>query len=86
MKLEPVRTLEPVAVVNSVVALAEALVGVAVGFGAPLSKAQVGLVMAAVIAIANVVKITWARGQVTPVTLPRNNQGQNLVAIPAAAK
>lgn len=39
MKLEPVRTLEPVAVVNSVVALAEALIGVAVGFGAPLSKA-----------------------------------------------
>ena len=39
MKLEPVRTLEPVAVVNSVVALAEALIGVAVGFGARLSKA-----------------------------------------------
>jgi hypothetical protein len=36
MKLEPVRTLEPVAVVNSVVALAEALIGVAVGFGAAI--------------------------------------------------
>lgn len=31
MQLEPVRTLEPVAVVNSVVALAEAFIGVAVG-------------------------------------------------------
>jgi len=73
------RTLEPVAVINSGVALVEAAIALAVGFGLNWTKDQVGLVMALVIAVANVIQTLWARRHVTPVADPRNDKNQRLV-------
>ena len=72
-------TLEPLAVVNATVAIAEAAIALAVGFGLNWTTEQVALVMAAVVALAALVKTLWARGQVTPVTAPRDNQGRRLL-------
>lgn len=73
-------TLEPVAVVNAGVAIIEAAIALAVGFGLSLTAEQVGLLMAGVVAIGNLIKTIWARGQVTPVALPRDNEGRAMVA------
>jgi hypothetical protein len=62
------KTLEPVAVINSVVSLVEAAVAVGVGFGLDLKPEQVGLLMAFVVAVGNLAKTMWARSQVTPTT------------------
>lgn len=70
---------EPVAVVNSMIALIEAILALAVGFGLDWTPVQVGLTMAVVVAVGNLIKTLWARGQVTPVADPRNNEGLRLV-------
>ena len=75
-------TLEPVAVVNATVAIVEAAIALAVGFGLDWTAEQVALVMAVVVAVSALVKTLWARGQVTPVAAPRDNEGRILV--PAA--
>ncbi len=72
-------TLEPVAVVNAAVAIVEAAIALAVGFGLDWTPEQVALVMAVVVALAALVKTLWARGQVTPVAFPRDNWGRVLV-------
>ena len=72
-------TLEPVAVVNATVAIVEAAIALAVGFGLDWTPEQVALVMAVVVAVAALVKTLWARGQVTPVLAPRDNEGRVLV-------
>jgi hypothetical protein len=70
---------EPVAIINGCVTLVEALIAITVGFGlVNLTVEQVGLLMAFVIAVGNLVKTLWARGQVTPVNNPRDNEGHNL--------
>lgn len=74
--------LEPIAVINTGVALCEVLIALALGFGVPLTKEQTGAVMAVVVAIGNLIKVIWARNQVTPVANPRNNEGQPLVPAP----
>src|SRR2546426_6437262 len=66
-------TREPIAVVNSAVAIVEALIALAVGLGAPWSKEIVGLLMAVVVAVGNLVKTLWARSQVTPLADPRDD-------------
>ncbi len=71
-------TREPVAIANGMVGLIEAALALAVGFGAALSKEQVGLLMAVVVAVGNLVKTLWARGQVTPIADPRGSEGQPL--------
>jgi hypothetical protein len=73
-------TLEPVAVINASVAIIEAAIAIAVGFGLNMTAEQVGLLMAGVLAVGNLIKTIWARGQVTPVALPRDNEGRRLVA------
>jgi len=72
-------TLEPIAVVNSTIAIVEAVIALALGFGLKWSPHQVALVMAVVVALANLLKTLWARSQVTPVTAPRDNEGRRLV-------
>ena len=72
-------TLEPVAAVNATVAILEAAIALAVGFGLDWTPEQVALVMAVVVALAALVNTLWARGQVTPVASPRDNQGNRLV-------
>jgi hypothetical protein len=72
-------TLEPLAVVNTAVAIVEAAIALAVGFGLAWAPEQVALVMAVVVALAALVKTLWARGQVTPVAAPRDNEGRSLV-------
>ena len=72
-------TLEPLAVVNTAVAIVEAAIALAVGFGLAWTPEQVALVMAVVVALSALVKTLWARGQVTPVAAPRDNEGRSLV-------
>jgi hypothetical protein len=72
-------TREPVAVINSLVTLVEAGISFGVGFGLKLSAEQVAAIMAVVVALGNLVKTVWARGQVTPVSDPRGSAGQPLV-------
>jgi len=72
--------LEPVAVINGTIAIVEAAIALAVSFGLNWNGEQVGLVMAAVIAIGNLLKTIWARGKVTPVAAPRDNEGRVLSA------
>jgi hypothetical protein len=72
-------TLEPVAVVNATVAIVEAAIALAVGFGLDWTPEQVALVMAVVVAVSALVKTLWARGQVTPVAAPRDNRGRRLL-------
>ena len=69
---------EPVAVINAIVTIVEAAIALAVGLGWDLTAEQVGLFMAVVVAIGNLVKILWARNQVTPVSDPRSNDGKPL--------
>ena len=64
-------TLEPLAVMNATITIIEAAIALAVGFGLDWSAEQVGLVMAVVVALGNLIKTIWARGQVTPVAAPR---------------
>jgi len=72
-------TLEPVAVINATITIIEAAIALAVGFGLDWTAEQVGLVMAVVVALGNLIKTIWARGQVTPVALPRDDEGRALV-------
>jgi hypothetical protein len=74
--------LEPVAVVNGTIAIVEAAIALAVGFGLEWSGEQVGLVMAVVIAVGNLIKTIWARRKVTPVAAPRDNEGRLLGTLP----
>jgi len=73
---------EPVAIVNSLTTIVETSIALAVGFGLDWDPKQVGLVMAVVVAVGNLVKTIWVRGQVTPVTAPRDNKGTPLVPNP----
>jgi hypothetical protein len=75
-------TLEPVAIINGLTTIVEASIALAVGFGLDWDAKQVGLVMAVVVAVGNMVKTLWVRGQVTPVTVPRDNKGVPLVPNP----
>ncbi len=70
---------EPVAIINAIIALIEAGIAVAVGFGLDWSGEQVALVMAAVVALGTVIKTVLVREQVTPLADPRNAQGVRLV-------
>ena len=70
---------EPVAIINAIIALIEAGIAVAVGFGLDWSGEQVALVMAAVVALGTVIKTILVREQVTPLADPRNAQGVRLV-------
>jgi len=71
---------EPVAVINSVTAVIEASIALAVGFGLDWDAKQVGLVMATVMAVGNLSKTFWSRGKVTPVKQPRENDRNKLVS------
>jgi hypothetical protein len=66
-------TLEPVAVVNATITIIEAAIALAVGFGLDLTAEHVGLVMAVVVALGNLIKTIWARGHVTPVAARRDD-------------
>ena len=69
---------EPVAVINGSIAIVEAVVALAaMQYG--WDGKTTGLVMAIVVAVANLAKTLVARSQVTPVSDPRNNEGQHLV-------
>lgn len=73
-------TLRPVALVNGAVALVEAAIALAVGFGLDWTAEQVGLVMAVVVAVAALVKTLWDKGQVSPVASPGDAEGPSLVS------
>jgi len=73
------KTLEPVAVINGLVTIVETAIALAVGFGLKWTPEQVGLVMALVVAGANLFKTIWTRGQVTPVASPRDAANKPLV-------
>jgi hypothetical protein len=57
-------TREPVADVNASVAIIEAAIAIAVGFGLDWTAEQVGLLMVGVVAVGNLIKTIWARSAV----------------------
>jgi uncharacterized membrane protein YphA (DoxX/SURF4 family) len=71
---------EPVAVINAVIGTIEAGIALAVAFGLMLNPAQVGAIMAFVVAIGTLLRIFLVRPQVTPLADPRDNQGNQLLA------
>ncbi len=73
----------PIAIVNGITAIVETLVALAVGFGLDLSAEQLALVMAAVIAVANVFKTWFGQSEVTPNSAPQDEDGRELVALEA---
>lgn len=70
---------EPVAVINCLITLIEAVLALAVGFGLNWTPEQVGLVMAVVVAFSSLITTLWTRSQVTPVANPHDNDGQRLI-------
>lgn len=74
------KNLEPVAVINGLITIVEAAIALGVGFGLKWTPQQVGLVMALVVAVANLAKTLWARTQVTPIANPRDAAHRPLVA------
>lgn len=72
-------TREPVIIANSIAALVSALIVAAVALGyLDWDETQQAAVMAVVVAAVNVVAGLWARGQVTPLTQPRDADGAPL--------
>ena len=80
----PSQSPEPVAVINGLVTVIEAGVALLVGMGLNLSPEMIGLVMALVVAVGNLLKTIWSRSQVTPVIAPRDQQGRALVPTPGS--
>lgn len=70
---------EPIAIINGLTALAEAAIAILVGFGLDWTAEQVALVMALVVAVANIAKTLYGRSQVTPLNDPRTNNGTPLI-------
>lgn len=70
---------EPIAIINGITAAVEAAIALLIGFGLNWSAEQVALVMALVVAVANVAKTWYGRGRVTPMSDPRAFDGTRLV-------
>ena len=68
---------EPVAVINGSIAIVEAAIALLAG-QLGWDPKTMAAVMAVVVAVGNLLKTLWARNQVTPVSDPRNHQGQPL--------
>lgn len=71
-------TREPLLTKASWTALVMAVIAVAVAFGLPLTDEQQKALIALAGVLAPVAAAVWARGQVTPVADPRDNDGQPL--------
>lgn len=69
---------EPLLTKASWVALVTAVIAVAVAFGLPLSDEQQKALIALAGVLAPVAAAVWARGQVTPVADPRDEDGNPL--------
>ena len=69
---------EPLLTKASWVSLVTAVIAVAVAFGLPLSDEQQKALIALAGVLAPVAAAVWARGQVTPVADPRDDDGQPL--------
>ena len=70
---------EPVAIINALVAVVEALIALYVGFYDPdWTKEQIATLMAVVIAIAEFFKTLIVRSKVTPIANPRDKEGRRL--------
>jgi len=69
---------EPLLTKASWVTLVTAVIAVAVAFGLPLSDEQQKALIALAGVLAPVAAAVWARGQVTPVADPRDEDGNPL--------
>ena len=69
---------EPVVVINTITAIIETGIALAVAFGLALSPAQVGAIMAFVVAVATLVRALLVRPRVTPLADPKDDQGNPL--------
>ena len=61
-----------------VVAVVVAVIAVAVTFGPPLTDEKQKVLLALIGVLAPIVTAVWARGQVTPVADPRDDDGNPL--------
>ena len=69
---------EPLLTKASWVALVTAVIAVAVAFGLPLTDEQQKALIALAGVLAPLAAAVWARGQVTPVADPRDDDGNRL--------
>ena len=69
---------EPLAVRAAIVAAVAGLINVAVLFGWDLSVEQVGAINTAVGLVGTAVVVVWSRGAVTPLSDPRDSNGDPL--------
>jgi hypothetical protein len=70
---------EPIAVINSVVTLIQALIALLLAFGVfQLTKEQSGAITSAVVAWGGLLGTLFGRNLVTPVADPKDNQGNPL--------
>ena len=69
---------EPLLTKASWVALVTAVIAVAVAFGLPLTDEQQKALIALAGVLSPVAAAVWARGQVTPVADPRDDDGNRL--------
>ncbi len=74
---------EPVVLNNALTGVIETGLLLAVAFGLQLTSAQIGAIMAFVVALLTLVRILLVRPQVTPVADPRDNAGHPVVLTPA---
>ena len=71
---------EPVAIIGAIVGLVEAIIALLPLFGVALTIEQQAALMAVVVAAGSVVSAVWARSLVTPVSNPKDNDGNALKA------
>ena len=69
---------EPLVTRASLVALTTAVIAVAVAFGLPLTEEQQKALIGLAGVLAPIAAAVWARGQVTPVADPRDDDGNQL--------
>lgn len=74
-------TREPVAIINAIITVVQAIIGAVVLFGVDWTPEQVAGVLAVVVAVGEALKTLWARSQVTPVSNPRDNMGRPLAPV-----
>lgn len=71
-------TREPVVLINSITACIEAIILLCVAFGLNWTPEQIAALMTVVVALGTVAKTILVRSRVTPLSDPRDNNGNLL--------
>ena len=72
---------EPVITANTIVAFITAVIVLAVAFGLPMTEQQQAAIVGVVIIVAPILAAFWARTNTTPLSRPRDADGEVLTRI-----